>query len=134
MRRNNKFLYEKIMRNISQEVKKALNENEETIEDITNQFIKALEIEFSGYDITVEELVEKAGEAIESVNSSAHGYYLPYFLLAGYGSTYWGRYEAANPRSVEWITEDMVSEFEDILERDYPDYMVQTIMNKLIHF
>ena len=135
MRRNNRALYEKIMRNVSREVKKVLNESEENSNDITNEFSNELENVFSNYSITVEELIEKAGEAIDNVNPKLSGYYyLPYLLLAGYGSIYWGRYEAANPKSVEWITSDMVDEFENILARDYSDYTVQTIMNKLANF
>ena len=134
MKRSNKALYEKIMRNVSREVKKALNENEENSNDITNEFSNELENTFSNYNITVEELIEKAGEAIDNVNPKLSGYYLPYILLAGYGSTYWGRYEAANPKSVEWITSDMIDEFENILARDYSDYMVQSIMNELANF
>lgn len=41
MRKNNKVLYEKIMRNVSREVKRALNESMYSIEDEIYEYIQS---------------------------------------------------------------------------------------------
>lgn len=120
MRRNKKALYEKIMRNVSREVKKALYESTETIENVISDIRYKLEEYF-----TEDQLQEIMSAASDAVVSSS--YTLPYVLLAGYGETYYNRLYDINPEMCERIPESAVRDFEDLIPENWV-YTLQKIM------
>ena len=120
MKRNNKVLYEKIMRNVSREVKRALNESDETIEDIISDIRYKLKEYFS--DDQLQEIMYFAGDAVNSPS-----YTLPYVLIAGYGESYYNRLYNIKPEMCERLPESAARDFEDMMPENWIE-IIQEIM------